>query len=195
MTLVKMCPTCGFSNAPTSPFCSECRVSLVSVAPSDPAETPVGTNNATPVNVGRLVCPDCGAESDGGCDRCVYCDCALTGPVQVADVPRVELTWPWGKQVLTGALRIGRDPPVPDSLIKAINALGHDNISRSHADMLVDSVTGGVSVVDLGSINGTFVDGIRIPANTPVLLKSGAIVRFGANLSVSVLITQSGLPT
>ena len=190
MALVKTCPTCGATNAPTSPFCSGCAVSLVSVAPTDTEQA----SPPQPVDVGdtasKTVCPECGAENVGGGDRCVYCDCALNGDGRAPCCPTVELTWPWGKQVLDGPMRIGREPPAEERLIKAINDLGYDNISRSHADLLRDAAIGGIFVVDLGSSNGTFVDGVRIPANKPVSLKTGAVVRFAANLSVTVAVAQ-----
>lgn len=186
MAIVKICPTCGFSNAPTSPFCSGCGVSLVSVAPSEPLEIPPLPDSAQQSNIGKVVCTDCGAENEGGCDRCIYCDCVLQAPRIGTGFSKIELIWPWGKQNLTGPLRIGRDPPAQEGLIKAICDLGYDNISRSHADLLRDAATESPSVIDLGSSNGTFVDGVRIPANKQILLKSGAIVRFAANLSVIV---------
>lgn len=188
MALVKTCPTCGATNAPTSPFCSECAVSLVSVAPTDteqvaPPQAVDGGDAAS-----KAVCPECGAENVGGGDRCVYCDCALNVDGRAPCCSTVELTWPWGKQFLDGPMRIGRESPAKESLITAINDLGHDNISRFHADLLPNAATGGVTVVDLGSSNGTFVDGVRIPANKPIPLKNGAVVRFAASLSVSVKI-------
>lgn len=188
MALVKTCPTCESANAPTSPFCTGCGVSLVSVAPTGPAQTappPSATGGEAAANTG---CPECGAKNVGEGDRCVYCDYALTTPRAETCCVNVELTWPWGKQVLTGPMRIGRDPPADESLIKSITDLGYNNISRSHADMVPDAATGGVSVVDLGSSNGTFVDGVRIPANKSVSLKSGAVVRFAANLSVTIAV-------
>lgn len=191
MAIVKICPTCGFSNAPTSPFCSGCGVSLVSVAPSDPLEIRPPPNDTTQSNIVKVVCADCGKENKEGSDRCVYCDCALLPPrIQTAGYPKTELTWPWGKQNLTGPLRIGRDPPAEESLIKAISDLGYDNISRSHADLLFDAGRGRVSVIDLGSTNGTFIDGVRIPANKPIPLESGATVRFAANLAVIVKVVS-----
>ena len=87
-------------------------------------------------------------------------------------------------------MRIGRESPAEERLIKVIHDLGYDNISRSHADLLPDAATGGVFVTDLGSSNGTFVDGVRIPANKPVPLKSGAVVRFAAKLSVTVTLVR-----
>ena len=50
---------------------------------------------------------------------------------------------------------------------------------------------GGALVIDFGSTNGTFVDGVRLPANKSTPLKSGAVVRFAANLSVTVIIGGS----
>lgn len=190
MTLVKTCPTCGSANAPTSPFCKGCGVSLVSVAPTDPEQAAPHQAIEGGDAAAKAVCPECGAENVGEGDRCVYCDCALTAPRAEICCVNVELAWSWGKQVLTGPMRIGRDPPADERLIRAIKDLGYDNISRSHADLLPDTATGGLSVVDLGSSNGTFVDGVRIPANKPVSLKSGAVVRFAANLSVTIAVAE-----
>ena len=103
---------------------------------------------------------------------------------------QVELTWPWGKERLTKPLRIGREPPSPERLIQEINAYGYDNISRSHAELLLDPITGAASVIDLGSSNGTFVNGVRIPPNKSTILKNGAVVRFAANLSVTIALAQ-----
>jgi hypothetical protein len=175
---------------PTIPFCSRCRVSLVSIAPTNsvdavnvPCEPDFGTER-------KIVCPDCKAENEEGAERCVYCDGTLCSDNCGGELCRVELIWPWGKELLTETMRIGRDSPSPTSLIEAINARGYDNISRSHAELIRDSATGGVSLIDLGSTNGTFVDGVRIPANTPICLKGGAVVRFAANLSVVISITN-----
>lgn len=191
MALAKNCPTCRFSNVPTSPFCSQCGVSLVAVAPSEQVEKMAEQSNPQSCDTGKIVCPDCKAENEAEAERCVYCDRALASTGDGPESCHVELTWPWGKERLTKPLRIGRESPSPESLIKAINAHGYDNISRSHAELLPDSIAGGASVIDLGSSNGTFVDGVRIPPNKPTIIKSGAVVRFAANLSVTVVITRS----
>lgn len=185
MALVKTCPTCGFGNQPTRPFCTQCGVSLVAVAPSENVETAAAPVGEQPI-AEKIICPDCKAEVDVGSERCVYCDFALPPCGCNRQAYVIELAWPWGKELLTQPLRIGRDPPAPEALMKTLNVYGYDNISRSHAELRPGASDGGVMVVDLGSTNGTFVDGIRIPANKPTHLQSGAVVRFAANLSVVV---------
>src|SRR4249919_3845902 len=124
MALVKTCPTCGFGNPTTSPFCSQCGVSLVAVAPSE--NIPAAPIDEQPL-AEKIVCPDCKAEIDVGSKRCVYCDCALQG--DGLETCKVELAWPWGKEILIGTMRIGRYPPAPEGLIQAISAHGYDSIS------------------------------------------------------------------
>jgi S1-C subfamily serine protease len=53
----------------------------------------------------------------------------------------------------------------------------HDEISRRHARVYLD---GDQTVIeDLGSLNGTQADGMRLVPDLPVPLKSGSVVRFG----------------
>ena len=134
MALVKTCPTCGFGNRPTIPFCSQCGVSLVAVAPSDAIESAVGVV-CERQSAEKSVCPDCMAENAAASDRCVYCDCTLLSCGETPATCKVELAWPWGKEFLTQPMRIGREPPAPEVLINTINSNGYDNISRSHAEL------------------------------------------------------------
>jgi FHA domain/Double zinc ribbon len=188
MALVKTCPTCGFGNQPTTPFCSECGVSLVAVTPGE--SVPPSSDNQQRIGGEQIPCPDCGAEIDSSSGRCVYCDCALPIRGETLNPCAIKLVWPWGSEMLTQPLRIGRDPPAPEALIAIINAHGYDNISRSHAELNPGTAECGATVVDLGSTNGTFVDGVRILANKATILKNGAVVRFAANLSVTVFISS-----
>src|SRR3954452_1666945 len=67
-------------------------------------------------------------------------------------------------------LMIGRSTPGPGSLG------GDGEISRVHARVYRDA-SGQLTVEDLGSTNGTFVNGSRIAAATP--LRAGDQVRVG----------------
>jgi DNA-binding winged helix-turn-helix (wHTH) protein len=55
-------------------------------------------------------------------------------------------------------------------------AVGHDSVSRRHARVVVSGT--GVTVEDLGSKNGTYVENVRVTGARP--LEDGDRVRFGA---------------
>ncbi len=55
--------------------------------------------------------------------------------------------------------------------------LDSEKVSRHHAEIQLRGGT--LAVTDLGSTNGTFVNGERIPAELPHLLKEGDEIRFG----------------
>lgn len=81
-----------------------------------------------------------------------------------------------GAQFLLSAskpLVIGR---TPEQCGIVLNVSG---VSRMHC--MVELKNGTVSVRDLGSTNGTTVNGRRIPANQSVALRSGDVIRLGAN--------------
>jgi transcriptional regulator with GAF, ATPase, and Fis domain len=73
---------------------------------------------------------------------------------------------------VTGRVRIGRDDDVELKLEDG-------QASRVHAE--VEPADGGVLVTDLGSRNGTFVDGRRV-SGSAVLAEVGALVRCGKTL-------------
>ena len=54
-------------------------------------------------------------------------------------------------------------------------------ISREHATFAVD-LNGSVGVSDLGSKNGTFVNGLRLAPHSPVWLRNGDRVRIGSTI-------------
>ena len=188
MALIKICPTCGQHNLPISPFCSnsDCGVSLVAVPTSEPSTKNTESLNLDVPELTTIICPDCKAENVCGVARCVYCDFSICSDDISESSFRVELIWPWGKEIMTLPLSIGRESPSPDSIVNAIATHGYDNISRSHAKILWNVEKKEVSITDLGSSNGTFIDGVRIPSNQPIPIKNGVLVRFAANLSVVI---------
>ena len=71
-------------------------------------------------------------------------------------------------------VQIGREGDVP---------LSFDyNVSRRHA--ILDPVAGGVALEDLGSTNGTFVDGERLEGRT--MLRNGQEVIIGGKTRLMV---------
>ena len=69
-----------------------------------------------------------------------------------------------------GVLRVGRGP---DNDL----ALQHRGVSRNHVELHVTA--DGILVTDLGSVNGTFIDGERLLSHQPTRLELGQEVRVG----------------
>jgi pSer/pThr/pTyr-binding forkhead associated (FHA) protein len=55
--------------------------------------------------------------------------------------------------------------------------LEDDSVSRAHARL--EYAGGGWRLTDLGSVNGTAIDGVRLEPQLPTSLAPGAMVRFG----------------
>ncbi len=78
-----------------------------------------------------------------------------------------------------GGSRLGRSA---DNTIQLPDA----SISRYHA-FLGEDDEGQVRLTDLGSTNGTFLNGRRLPENTPVRVADGDRLQFGANVVVKFI--------
>lgn len=87
------------------------------------------------------------------------------------------------------------DPSIVDEVIQVVTypyLLGRthpsftkeDQASRRHAEITEDAVAGKFYITDLGSTNGTMVNGVRINANTPVEIMKGSRIRLGNVLTL-----------
>jgi pSer/pThr/pTyr-binding forkhead associated (FHA) protein len=56
--------------------------------------------------------------------------------------------------------------------------LDDDSVSKTHARLEYDA--GDWRLTDLGSTNGTYIDGVRLAPEVPMPINSGATARFGA---------------
>ncbi len=89
-------------------------------------------------------------------------------PVQGATLVAMDGPHAGRRFPVTGPLEIGREAA-------GIALMGDANASRRHAS--VSPAAGGLQVTDLGSTNGTFVDGQRVPS---ALARPGSLVRVGS---------------
>lgn len=64
--------------------------------------------------------------------------------------------------------------------------LYHESISRQHALILFDEQEN-IHIMDLQSANGTFVNGVAIPAHEAVLLYEGNTIQFGQSTRIYYL--------
>ena len=138
--------------------CPACGASL-------PGDTPFCTSCGTKVGAAEQapVCLACGTATDGSA-RCHGCGCPFGAVEHIFE----NLDRPWrGRRLRApeGSCRVCRNQ---------LDA-ADPRISRSHADSTC--FNGTLQVQDLGSVNGTFVDGR--PATQPTLLVSGQIIVFG----------------
>lgn len=126
----------------------------------------------------NVECPVCHTGNPPSETYCMDCGFELSGePVAVEDIPEIA---PAGTLVTPDGLRefalrqgentIGRE--------NADILLSHNTVSRRHGKIIVQD--GRALVQDLGSTNGTFVDGRRIEGDEQVELKDEVDVVFGS---------------
>lgn len=140
----------------------------------------------TPNEIGAVLCDTCCAaefelETAGSQPGGPREAPAMAGP----GPGTVVLEWPWADSPVTGQLAIGREEsfsPIAQYLDP------YDNVSRQHAEVVVREGT--VTVRDLGSMNGTFVNGNRIAGFDRVPLESGDELQFGRDLTARVRIVR-----
>src|SRR5436190_6376657 len=117
-----------------------------------------------------MQCPSCGTENETNSVVCRSCGHALAFD-EAANIAHLLLEsegGPLQSITLTGSMTIGRtagnDIVIPDSAL-----------SRQHARVEVSA--DGISVVDLGSLNGVFVNDMRVEDVRE--LRNGDIIRVG----------------
>lgn len=172
-----ICPVCETSVTAGALVCGKCASDLsrnpaISVPPDPPEETLAGPAVPEPQ-------PD--AEQQAG----LQAGAPEPGSGWHASATHREtsplvLVFPWGDHPIDGDLTVGRDP---DRSPLAVPLAGYVGVSRSHARFRM--VGGTLSVEDVGSTNGTYVNGRRL-SGAPEPLRDGDEVRFGSNLAVTV---------
>jgi hypothetical protein len=65
-----------------------------------------------------------------------------------------------------------------------IRLTGDSQLSRQHARLAVEN--GRIILIDMGSNNGTFVDGKQIAANTPTTLSDAQVIQLGRHTKIRV---------
>ena len=172
MARVKVCRLCDTHNAPDELFCTNCGTSLADVRAVDAAELErpaAEAAHATPQPSGDPA-PAAGAHTvrDQGAAPCT-------------------LLFPWGSVPIVGELGIGREAGF-SSVSQQLDA--YATVSRQHA--LVAVTADGWTVRDLGSTNGTYVNGARLAQGETRPIANGDQVGFSHGLQVEVQIGPIG---
>lgn len=151
------------------------------VAPIDRTMVAPPPGGAAATQMGAMVeCPVCHASSPGLETFCVECGFVL------ASAPGVQAAAPDADSGVEGFALVESSSGRRFSLTPGVNTVGRENcdvllmdgtVSRRHANVTVKDGT--VTVTDLGSTNGTQVNGSALSANQETPLGSGGSVRFG----------------
>ena len=175
------CGNCGEQVPAESVYCPRCARPVAATVVTEPpghAATPPG--HAAPVEPGprRCAAPGCGQALDAGETVCGYCGEPAGGPPAAGGS---TLVFPWGEHVVgdEDSLALGRERPPFSAQLAA-----YPNVGRTHARIARSEGT--MRVTDLTSINGTYIDGRRIPPELPEELRPGQVLRLGGTLEIEV---------
>ncbi|ROO58410.1 FHA domain-containing protein [Micromonospora sp. Llam0] len=166
MTPKLICPGCSRVVTDGPPYCPTCLLTLEPLPADEPAQEPADTS-VEPADPAVAVRP----AGDG----------PATSPATAVDQAAAVLSFPWGAVELAAGrtLAIGRE-----SSPFATELTSYGNVSRRHAE--ISSAGTGLTVTDLQSVNGTFVNDQRIAPGEPFPVRPGDRVRFAATLVVRV---------
>lgn len=171
------CPACG-NDPSTGP-----RRDATVVEPGNPVAPPPspsrpGTAEPEPE---RCAAAGCGGPLAADQDRCALCG-TLRSAAETSAVG-VAARFTWGDVPVPAAgIDLGREAG-PDDVRAFLS--GHDNVSRLHAHLAWCATH--FTVTDLGSTNGTFVDGRRIDPHRPETVHPGQRVRLAADVDFELV--------
>lgn len=154
--------------------------SRASVASNPPISNPppfVPAQVVTQVPQDGVPCHRCGRVNKAGARFCAGCGAPLNVPL----VARLLITSPrgsWEQRLERFPVRIGRRDPRQHHYPE-VDLAEHDRgiASRNHA--LIERKGDYYALVDLGSTNGTFLNGALVPRNQPQQLKQGDRIKIG----------------
>ena len=178
--ITNRCPYCSASHLPQARFCPKCGKVLPASAPLPATATCPRCH--VPILPNARFCPACGYSmttpppipppAPAGIP--VNAKSPGTQLVSGLDTPELVIRWPGGNeerhQLTKSTIQVGRAPD-NDVVINSPLVSGHH--------LRLETQTGGMTITDMNSTNGTQINGQRIQPGVPLLLRPGDPIRVG----------------
>lgn len=184
MARVKICNLCGEHNTPDELFCvgTDCGTSLADLSVVDSSWIQRATaDDAIPENV------DLETDGQGRQNQTPIALAHTVRDIDVGQAASCALVFPWGRVPVVGQFGVGREAgfsPISGQLGS------FTTVSRRHA--VVGAAQGQWLVRDLGSTNGTYLNGERLAEDESRAIGNGDRVGFSRSLQVEVEIPAAG---
>jgi hypothetical protein len=142
-------------------------------------------------------CPTCKTVNGPGDMMCSRCYGDVSGVVPVESAPPASAAETAAEPCRTLVLMTaeGEKIPVEDGDVVGRSAAGQEilsrygKVSRRHAEFRLTA--GGWTLRDLGSANGTFIDGVRAGVNESYPVAAGQKIRFSSTFEVEIMAAAS----
>lgn len=170
-------PTVGLAPPPVVPAAQAVPANDVLPGPASPTPVSAAIPPALSAVPGGVTCARCGRVNKPNARFCAGCGTPLAGlPVARLFATSPRSTWEIKLDQLP--CRIGRRDPRQNHYPE-IDLAEHDRgiASRNHAQIQRDGDS--YILIDLGSTNGTLVNGVRIDAHVPQRLRQGDRIKVG----------------
>ena len=167
-----LCPNCRHEEVPGALFCSECGAQLVFTDASNTTALP-----------GKQMVDDL----PGTAPMQPNMTSTLRARIMVHIIDNGKLIPVTDKTEFTVGRSSEGQPITPDVDLGEFNAFDF-GVSRLH--IVVRLRDEKLSIMDLGSSNGTFINGIRIPVNSEQNISSGDVVSLG-KFRIQILVNRA----
>lgn len=202
MARVKVCPSCGcgYHNSSTANECIKCGADLFGVSPVveevwnkqqemklEEEKKALALPKVEKAPIAQKICPECKTPNSMVAKVCTSCGFVIKGIRSQSSVgtedakqetSKISLKlWFNGEQKLillensTPIVIVGREHFLSEYLAEK------QHVSRRHAQLML--VNGILSIKDVGSLNGTFINSVKIAKDDLVELKHGDRVSLG----------------
>ncbi|HOK23369.1 MAG TPA: FHA domain-containing protein [Candidatus Hydrothermia bacterium] len=170
------CPICGLQNAEGVKFCERC-LSALDIFMVNPEEEGIYCNQGHWNPIGAKFCSICGEP--------IKIEPILLSPYVLVEKDSGKIiSLPLNEEEITKVI-VGRKSTEfkPDVDLSELTLSA--TVSRRHAMLIIDPESKSISIQDLGSTNGTYLNGERLEPNKIYKVNPGDVISFSKKLHLT----------